>query len=191
MSVIETQQSLDWHYLQNINKQEEEDNREIIMTFIIISILVMYFICTFPAAIIVQVDPNAEIMPKVRITHQNSHRQKSFNTEPKAEFEKLKKYFLGSHSNLYSQLVEWHHSPYFVRSHEFYLQKNSQHSIILMLQFLEATFKYKQIHKNHLIRRQKIKHSLSCHGQIVYSQIFILCKWKIKICKICRLYILY
>ena len=83
MSVIETQQSLDWHYLQNINKQEEEDNREIIMTFIIISILVMYFICTFPAAIIVQVDPNAEIMPKVRINH-----QKSFNIDPKAEFEK-------------------------------------------------------------------------------------------------------
>ena len=116
MSVIETQQSLDWHYLQNINKQEEEDNREIIMTFIIISILVMYFICTFPAAIIVQVDPNAEIMPKVRINH-----QKSFNIDTKAEFEKLKKYFLGSHSNLYSQLVEWHHSPYFVRSHELHL----------------------------------------------------------------------
>ena len=65
--MIETQQSsLDYLYLQNLNKQEEEDRRECNMTFIIISILVMYFICTFPAAIVLQIDPNAEKYPKVR-----------------------------------------------------------------------------------------------------------------------------
>ena len=64
--VLETQQSsIDWLYLKNITKQEEEDKKEISMTLIIISILVMYFICTFPAAIIVQIDPDTKKFPQV------------------------------------------------------------------------------------------------------------------------------
>ena len=35
------------------------------MTLIIISIFVSYFVCTFPAAIVVQLDPNVVKFPKV------------------------------------------------------------------------------------------------------------------------------
>ena len=73
--VIERQQSsLDYLYLQNINKQEEEDRRECNMTFIIISILVTYFICTFPAGIVLQIDPNAKKYPKVRKDQNEWHK---------------------------------------------------------------------------------------------------------------------
>ena len=60
VSIIETQTSLDWHYLQNINRQEEWMKREERMTWIIIGILLTYFLCTFPAAVMIQVDTNAE-----------------------------------------------------------------------------------------------------------------------------------
>ena len=59
-SVIETQTSLDWHYLQNITRQEEEDKREERMTWTIIGILVTYFLCTFPAAVMIQLDSNTK-----------------------------------------------------------------------------------------------------------------------------------
>ena len=60
VSIIETQTSLDWHYLQNINRQEEWMKREERMTWIIIGILLTYFLCTFPAAVMIQVDTDTK-----------------------------------------------------------------------------------------------------------------------------------
>ena len=63
----ESQQSMDWLFLQNMERQEAEDRREMRMSLLISAIFVSYSVCTFPAAVIVQLDPNITKYPKVFI----------------------------------------------------------------------------------------------------------------------------
>ena len=57
---------MDWLYLQNIEKQEAEDRRELRMSLLISSIFLSYSVCTFPAAVVVQLDPDITKYPEVR-----------------------------------------------------------------------------------------------------------------------------
>ena len=80
MKKLETQQSMDWLYLQvsgsvqvfskhdalqNIERQEAEDRREMRLSLLISAIFVSYSVCTFPAAVVVQLDPNITKYPQV------------------------------------------------------------------------------------------------------------------------------
>ena len=65
LAVLETQQSMDWLYLQNIERQEAEDRREMRMSLLISAIFVSYSVCTFPAAVVVQLDPDITKYPQV------------------------------------------------------------------------------------------------------------------------------
>ena len=63
--MLETQQSMDWLYLQNMERQEAEDRREMRMSLLISAIFVSYSVCTFPAAVVVQLDPDITKYPQV------------------------------------------------------------------------------------------------------------------------------
>lgn len=67
LAVLETQQSMDWLYLQNIERQEAEDRREMRMSLLISAIFVSYSVCTFPAAVVVQLDPDITKYPQAHI----------------------------------------------------------------------------------------------------------------------------